>query len=74
MIYKKKIGIWSVDDKNIFLIYIRSSSKVPGSQLTKSLEFPKDESDKAVSRYVSKVIFGKSLRIGAGCQWNQLYN
>ena len=37
----------------------------------KTLGIPRDENNKSVPCYVNEVIFGKHLRLGAGCQEHQ---
>ena len=68
----KKIHIWSFRwPKYISSINLVFVSMIPGSQLSKPLEFPKPvESDKDVL-YINEEIFGKQLRLGAPCQWSQ---
>ena len=42
------------------------------TELLKPSEFLINENDKGVFCYISEVTFELHLRMGAGCQWNQL--
>ena len=51
---------------NIYILH-----PISGTELLKTLGIPRDENNKSVSCYVNEVIFGKHLRLGAGCQEHQ---
>ena len=67
--HKALMILWFIT-KDIYLVFIT----VSGTELLKSLEFPKWESYKIVFCYVNEMTFGTHLKVWAGYQENQLHD